>query len=83
MAKAFYDVFPGLVLQEDLRELMGQTEVVRVTMNSRRDFLKIYLESDKLIHKKYIFDTEQAIRDQLFSGLKMTVKIIEKFLPKS
>ncbi len=79
MAKAFYDVFPGLVLQEDLRELMGQTEVVRVTMNSRRDFLKIYLESDKLIHKKYIFDTEQAIRDQLFSGLKMTVKIIEKF----
>jgi len=79
MAKAFYDVFPELVLQEELRELMGQTEVARVTMNSRRDSMKVYLESEKLIHKKYIFDTEQAIRDQLFSGLTMSVKIIEKF----
>ena len=79
MSKAFSEVFPSLSLGEDSRELMWQCTIARVTMNPRKDFMKIYLESDKLIHKKYIFETEQAISDQLCFSIPVTVKIIEKF----
>ena len=51
MAKPFTEVFPELSLQEDARERMAQCTVARITMNPGKDFMKIYLESDKLIHK--------------------------------
>lgn len=79
MQKAFFEVFPELSLNEDTTELMKQASIARVTMNSRKDLMRIYLESDVLIHKKYIFETEQAISDQLHFRAPMTVKIIEKF----
>ena len=79
MQKAFFEVFPELSLNEDTTELMKQASIARVTMNSRKDLMRIYLESDVLIHKKYIFETEQAILDQLHFRAPMTVKIIEKF----
>ena len=79
MAKPFTEVFPELSLQEDARERMAQCTVARITMNPGKDFMKIYLESDKLIHKKYIFETERAISDQLCFRIPVTVKIIEKF----
>ena len=41
--------------------------------------MRIYLESDVLIHKKYIFETERAIGDQLCFDVPLQVKIIEKF----
>ena len=79
MAKAFYDVFPTLELSDFLQSLMEYVQVERVTLNPDRDFMRIYLLSEKLIHKKYIYEIEQAIKDQLFSDVLMTVKIIEKF----
>lgn len=79
MVKAFFEVFPNLSLEEDARELMGQCGIARVTMNARKDLMRIYLESDTLIHKKYILETERAICDQLCFRVPVTVKIIEKF----
>lgn len=79
MQKPFSDVFPTLDLSDELAGLLEYVKVARVTLNRERDFMRVYLESEKLIFKKYIYEIEQAIKDQLFSDVRMTVKIIEKF----
>ena len=79
MTKAFTEVFPKLRLSDDAGALMRQAQVARVTMTSRRDHMKIYLESEVLIQKEYVYETEQAIMDQLCFGAPVQVKIIEKF----
>ena len=50
MLKSFYDVFPTLNLSEQARSIMEYTQVSRVTMNRERTFMRVYLESDKLIY---------------------------------
>ncbi len=80
MTKPFYDVFPALELSGQTKSLMEHSSVNRVTMNRGRNHLKIYLESEKLIQKKYIYETEQAVKRQLFSDIPVDVRIIEKFL---
>ena len=79
MSKPFFEVFPSLQLNTDIRDLMGQTEVERVSATKRRDFLRVYLKSTRLIQKADIWTTEQEIRKQLFPQANLTVKIYEKF----
>lgn len=79
MAKKFFDVFPGLKLERELKELMGQTEVERISATKRKDFLRIYLNSAHLIQKESILQTEEQMKKQLFPGMAITVKIYEKF----
>ena len=79
MQKSFMEVFPTLDLSDELKGLLEFARIDRVTLNRDRDFMRIFLESEKLIFKKHIFELEQAIMDQLFSDVKITVKIIEKF----
>lgn len=79
MRKPFFEVFQTLDLSDTVQSLFEFVQVERVTMNRERNFMRIYLESEKLIHKKYVYEIEQAIKDQLFSDVSMTIKIIEKF----
>ena len=79
LQKSFMEVFPTLDLSDELKGLLEFARIDRVTLNRDRDFMRIFLESEKLIFKKHIFELEQAIMDQLFSDVKITVKIIEKF----
>ena len=79
MQKPFFDVFPVLDLGDHLQGILEFVQVSRVTLNRERTFMRVYLESEKLIYKKDILEIEQAIQDQLFSDVVMTVKIIEKF----
>ena len=79
MAKRFGEVFPGLQLSDSVRELFDKATVERVTASRRRDFVRVYLECDRLIGKEMIFDMEQEIRKQLFPNHEITVKIQEKF----
>ncbi len=79
MQKPFFQVFPTIQLKDETRERMEYASVSRVTVNRQKTQLHIYLESGRLIHKKYIFETEQAIHDQLFSDVLMNIRIIEKF----
>ena len=58
---------------------MGQTEVERVSATKRRDFLRVYLKSTRLIQKADIWTAEQEIKKQLFPDANLTVKIYEKF----
>ena len=79
MSKPFFEVFPNLQLNTDIHDLMGQTEVERVSATKRRDFLRVYLKSTRLIQKADIWTAEQAIKKQLFPDANLTVKIYEKF----
>ena len=54
MAKGFMEVFPGLKLSADIRDIFAQTEVERVSTTRNKDILKIYLESFRLIQKEQI-----------------------------
>lgn len=79
MAKPFLEVFPALKLDSELKEWMEQTVVARVSTNRNRDFLRVYIESEKLIQKDLIFRVEKEIENQLFASYAMTIKIYEKF----
>ena len=79
MSKPFFEVFPNLQLNTDIHDLMGQTEVERVSATKRRDFLRVYLKSTRLIQKADIWTAEQEIKKQLFPDANLTVKIYEKF----
>lgn len=77
--KKFFEVFPTLQLDSGMQDLFGQVEVERISATKRKDFLRIYISSDRLIHKEDILRTEEIIKRQLFSGFQMTVKIYEKY----
>ena len=80
MTKQFFEVFPTLEINHHVSGLFSQTAVTKVTVTTAKDFMRIYLQSEKLIHKKYIYEVERLIKEQLFSNVDITIKIIETFI---
>ena len=74
--KDFLDVFPGLHMTEQMQELLSLVGVERVSMPRDRSSLRIYLNSPRLIHKKNIWDLERGIREQLFPGQQIQIRIL-------
>ncbi len=79
MAKPFFEVFPTLQLNGRVHDLLEQTGVEKISATKRKDFLRIYLQSSRLIMKEDIWAAEREIKRQLFPGANLTVKIYEKF----
>ncbi|MCR5671335.1 MAG: PolC-type DNA polymerase III [Butyrivibrio sp.] len=79
MSKKFFEVFPDLKLDGGTGEIMEQTLVTKVSTTKKQDFIRIYIQSSKLIDKTDILKTENSIKKQLFSGRDITIKIYEKF----
>ncbi len=79
MGKPFFEVFPSLKLERKVRDIMEQTTVGKITATKRKDFLRVYLQSSRLILKQDVWETERQIKEQLFPNANMTVKIYEKF----
>ena len=79
MAKTFFEVFPNLEISDPVHKLFTQVTVTKVTVTSVRDKMRVYINSEKLIHKKYILAVEKAIKEQFFSGANLEVKLFEKF----
>lgn len=77
--KVFLDVFPRLKVETQLEKLLEQVIVRKVSINPQKDRLRVYIISGQWIHKKYIYYLEESIREQIFSGTRVQVKIIEKF----
>ena len=77
--KEFLDVFPGLHMTDQMQELLSLVGVERVSMPRDRSSLRIYLNSPRLIHKKNIWDLERGIREQLFPGKQIQIRIFERF----
>lgn len=68
MGKKFFEVFPTLKLDTGLRDLYEQVTVEKVSSTKRKDFLRIYISSDRLIQKEDIFRVEGEIKKQFFQG---------------
>ena len=79
MEKQFQEVFPDLRIEGGMAELLDTVEVSRVSINKKKDLLRIYVVSHQWIHKKYIYQLERQIEEQLFSNVLLRVKIIERF----
>ena len=75
----FFDVFPTLEVNGDMKKLLSETEVTKVGMNHEKDHIRIYLNGTRLIHKKNIYQLEKNIHDQIFKNRHMDVKVIEKY----
>ena len=79
MEKEFLDVFRNLELPGELQALMSEVVVTKVAVNQRKDHIRIYIRSRQWIHKKHIYELENAIANQCFRGVSMDIKIQEKF----
>ena len=79
MNKGFREVFPGVQVESGLAELLQGVQVQRVSLNKKKDLLRIYLLSPQWIHKRYIYQLEDLLKKQLFADVPMQVKIIERF----
>ncbi len=84
MIMNFFEVFEGLKLDERLCALMEDTNVEKLTTDSQKTFLRVYLSSPRLIDRKDIFAVQEAILNQKMAYTGMEVKIYERFrLPSS
>lgn len=80
MGKRFFDVFPSLQVQQDMRNLFEEVEVTKVSTTSSKDCLRIYLLSTHLIRKSRIYEMEMMIKEQLFARMPIAIYIFENFL---
>ena len=79
MANAFFEVFPKLKISQELQDIFAEVVVTKVTTTSARDFIRVYIESERLIEKKYVFTMEDSIKNQLFRRGNVRIKIYERF----
>ena len=79
MTKGFMEVFPELVLEQEVRALFEKVKVERVTTTRQKDLIRVYISCGRLIPKTVIFRVEEEIARQLFPNCNITIKIQEKF----
>ena len=79
MSKTFLEVFPTLKVDGSLEGLLEKAEVTKVSANHDKSHIRIYLRATRLIPKKYIWYLEKEIKEQLFPGKDIVIKIIESF----
>ena len=80
MEKKFFEAFPNLKLEGVLHDLYEQTVVEKITATKRKDFLRIYIKSERLIEKEHIYRVEREIKKQFFPQDNIMIKIYERFL---
>ncbi len=62
-----------------MRDLFAQVEVERISSTKKKDFLRVYILSERLIEKEHIRKAEETMKKQLFPGFPMVIKIYEKY----
>ena len=62
MAKKFFDVFPTLEVNPEMKKLLSDMEVTKVGMNHEKDKLRVYLLGTRLIHKKNIYQLLELLK---------------------
>ena len=79
MSKPFFEVFPTLKVDDELRSIFEQAEVSKVTTNSERDFIKVHLLSRYLIQKKCVYEVERKLKEQLFGRSFIKIEVKEQY----
>lgn len=72
MSKPFFEVFPTLKAGEDICNMFEGAQVLKVTTNSDRTFLRVHIVSRHLIQKtwytRWTPDQEPAFRKKCRAG---------------
>ena len=76
---AFRKAFPSLDLSPEVQALLDNCVVDRLIVNGDKTRMRIYITSDNWIGKRYIYEIEEAISEQIFENVKMEISIIERF----
>ncbi len=79
MEKKFCEVVPGLTVSDELRDLLEMVFVEKVTAKKDRSEIRIYIVSDRLIHKRNIYMLEGAVKKQLFRDYQTSIHIQERY----
>ncbi len=79
MANAFLEVFPTLKLNNEMKGLLSEAKVTKVSSNRNRDFIRVYMDNNRLIPKRDIWRLEQDMKKQLFPDQKMRIKVMEHY----
>lgn len=79
MSKPFFEVFPTLKVDDELRGMFEQVEVSKVTTNSGRDFIKVHLLSRYLLQKKCVYEIERKLKEQLFGRSYIQIEVNEQY----
>ena len=80
MNKPFFEVFPTLKVNNEMKLMFDDVEVEKVSTNRQRDFLRIHIFSRHLIAKQMICSAEKLIRDQLFAKQAIQIQIMESYM---
>ena len=76
-SKRFFEVFDGIKVDAELLELFSDIMVKRIVNNRAKSSIRIYIESNRLIHKSDIYKIEKAVAS-MFND-RLSVKIIEHY----
>ena len=79
MSKKFFEVFPTLKVNQEMKTLFGDVEVTKVATNADRTYLHVHLLSTHLIEKKYIYVMETAVKEQLFGQTLISIGFVERY----
>ncbi|HJB19332.1 MAG TPA: PolC-type DNA polymerase III [Candidatus Bariatricus faecipullorum] len=79
MGKLFFDVFPTLKVEEEVRTLFQEVEVEKITSTSRKDYIKVHIFSTHLISRKKVWSMERQIETQLFGTAGIPVSIVDEY----
>ena len=66
MAKRFFETFPALILEDELKDLFEFAEVTALKYNRDRTAIHVYLLCRRLISKPQIYAVESKIEKQMF-----------------
>ena len=77
--RKFKDVFADIAVSDRLSKLLDTVYVERAIYNKNKKLLRIFLISDYWIKKKYIYEIEKAISDQVLLECGLEVTITERF----
>ena len=79
MNKKFFEVFPTLKVNQEMRILFEEVEVTKVATNSDRTYLRVHIFSMHLIQKRDIYAMENTIKEQLFAMNMIQIQMVEKY----
>ena len=77
--KKFFDVFPTLKVNSEMRTLFADVDVTKVATNADRDYLHVHFLSTHLLTKKHVWAMETAIKEQLFGQTMIRIQMKEKY----
>ena len=79
--KKFYEVFPGIVLEDEYSDIFNHVDVVKILKRENNSELVVCIEADRLIDKMSIYRAEEVLREHLFgSKSRIRVRLAERYL---